>query len=465
MPGPSAASRLTAALIERTVAGPGVDEAGAALVGRAVADTVAVMLAGAHEPAPVGLREALTPPPGPAFVVGVRGRTAPDHAALLNGAAAHALDFDDVCHSVKGHPSTVLVPALLAVADRTAPTGRDLVDAYGVGLDVGAAVWSGFGPDHYARGWHATSTVGVVAATAGVARLLRLSAAQVGHALGVAASFAGGLRQNFGTDTKVLHAGIAAEGAVRACLLGAAGVTSEGAALGGPLGMLHVLGAGDVEGALGALAGPSVLTGRRGLNVKRYPCCYFAHRAVDAVLELPVPVPDDVAWIEVTVPPGSLSALKYDDPHTGLEGKFSGPYVIAAAMLQRELTLADFTDAAVARPGVRELARRVRWSESPTPPLGAAEWQDGYAVVRVEHRDGRVDQTRVDVPRGHAQNPLDDHEIEAKFRSCTEHLLGTERAIRAARRLRTIATAEDASTWSVDLDRHPEPPTEESGSS
>ncbi|TYQ10502.1 UNVERIFIED_ORG: 2-methylcitrate dehydratase PrpD [Gordonia westfalica J30] len=446
--------KVTAALVERIVEGPGCDEIETALVARAIVDTAAVMIAGAAQPAAAGVRAALSAPAGESFVVGANSRTSPDHAALLNGTAAHALDFDDVSHSVKGHPSTVLLPALLGVVDAVAPSGQALADAYGAGLDVGAALWSGLGPDHYARGWHATATVGVVAATAAVARLWGLPGGHVRNALGIAASSASGLRQNFGTDTKVLHAGVAAQGAVRACMLASHGVTADPDAIDGTLGMLRVLGIGDIEAAHHSLAGPSVLSGGRGLNVKRYPCCYFAHRAIDAVLEMPAVEPNDVLAVDVTVSPGSLSALKYDTPTTGLEGKFSGPYVIAAAMVRRDLVLDDFTNDAVARPEVQALAGRISWREAAEPSFGETHWVDGYAVVRVTHRDGRIDERRVDVPRGHARNPLDDNLIEAKFLSCTTAVLGRDRAARAARRLRTITSADDASTWNVDLDNH-----------
>jgi 2-methylcitrate dehydratase PrpD len=163
---------------------------------------------------------------------------------------------------------------------------------------------------------------------------------------------------------------------------------------------------------------PSVLVGERGLNVKRYPCCYFAHRAADAMLELPRITADQIASIRVTTSPGALSALKHPRPSTGTEAKFSGPFIVAAAYLDRGLTLDTFTDEAVERVDIASLAGRIRWCESELPPHGPETWLDGYAVVELDTRRGATHVVRVDHPRGHAAYPLDDAELVTKFRDC-----------------------------------------------
>jgi 2-methylcitrate dehydratase PrpD len=333
---------------------------------------------------------------------------------LVNATAGHALDFDDVSHAMKGHPSTVLVPALLAASSVGRVSGVTFAEAYVVGLQVNAAVWAAVGATHYERGWHATSTVGVFGATAAVARIRNLSVEGTTTALGIAGSFAAGTRQNFGSMTKPLHAGHAAEWAVRAVELTGLGLTANLNVLDGDLGFLALTGSPDVASGRAVLEGDWILGGPRGLNVKQYACCYFAHRAVDALRRLPEESAAEIAGIEVFVPPGTLSALRHPDPTDGLEGKFSGPYILAAAILDGALGPGSFTDAAVRRPEHRELARRITWIESERPPVGDAGYVDGYAVVRRTSRDGSVAAARIDAPVGHALNPLDDEALIAK---------------------------------------------------
>jgi len=174
---------------------------------------------------------------GDATVLATRTRTQPAQAAFLNGTAGHALDFDDVADEIKGHPSVVLVPALLAVAEANGSSGRELLEAYVVGFEVGCAIARGLPVErHYRQGWHATATIGVIAAACAAGRLLRLDEVRMRHALGIASSMASGSRQNFGTMTKPLHAGMAARDAVIAAQLAATGFTADPEQLEGPLG-------------------------------------------------------------------------------------------------------------------------------------------------------------------------------------------------------------------------------------
>jgi len=384
----------------------------------AFVDTVGVAVAGADKPTLRILRRTLSSGVGEALVLTDGERVDARYAALLNATAAHVLDYDDVCHSVKGHPSAVLVPALLATAGTA--SGGDVLHAYIVGLQAGASVGAGLGPGHYAAGWHATSTVGVVAAAVAVSNLLKLSRAQCAAAIGVAASFAAGSRQNFGTMTKSLHAGHAAEWGVTAALLAGNGFTGDPAQLESELGLLTLLGDGDIPRAQQQLDAELVITSDRGLNVKKYPCCYFAHRAIDAALALPIVPVDAIRQIDVAVHPGSTSALLYPVPQTGLQGKFSGPYTVAAAYLDRGLSLASFTDAAVRRSEVCDLMPRVVFREVETPPIGDPQWRDGFAVVGLRERSGEVNTVRVDIPRGDCREPLSAAEHKAKFFDCMD---------------------------------------------
>lgn len=395
------------------------------LAERAVVDTVAVTLAGGDDPTVNTLRRALGHrlPAGPSTVLAAStpARTQPRDAALLNGTAAHALDYDDVVDQLIGHPSAVLVPTVLAVAEETGASGRALLDAYCVGYQVSCAVAAGLPIDsHYARGWHSTATVGVLGATAAAGRLLGLTAGQARCALGLAGSLAGGSRRNFGTMTKPLHAGLAASDGVLAALLAAEGFTADPDQLEAALGYLALYGErADVHRSHTLLRGPWLLE-RHGLNVKRYPCCYYAHRAAGAMLDL---VRDglsarDVAEVTVTVQPDGLGPLIHARPESGLQGKFSLEYVMAACLLDGRLTMESFTDEAVRRVAAQRLVGKVRTAESAVPPMGGQPWRSGYAAVQVRTAGGATLGRRLDVPPGHAGNPLTEDELAAKFREC-----------------------------------------------
>ncbi|MGH8869160.1 MAG: MmgE/PrpD family protein [Actinomycetes bacterium] len=428
MSGPAAQDvPLTAAVADFVVgADPGsLPEAALDLAERALVDTVGVTLAAAGDPTLVALWAATGRrlPDGPCEVLTHGRSTQPVDAALHNGTAAHALDYDDVLDDLIGHPSAVLVPAALAAAQEAGAGGRALLDAYCVGYQVECALAAGMSIDrHYAQGWHSTATLGVLASAAVTARLLRLGRREVRHALGIAGSLAGGSRRNFGTMTKPLHAGLAASDGVFAGLLAADGFTADAELLEAPLGYLALYGQEPRPGAAQTVLDGEWLPGRLGLNVKRFPCCYYAHRAAGAALAL---VEDglaasDVDKVVVSVHPDGLGPLIHHTPTTGLQGKFSLEYVVAACLLDGGLTLDSFTDEAVNRPEAQRLLSAVAVEERPDPPVGPPEWQGAYAVVAAQGRRGAVAR-RADVPPGHATTPLREEELEAKFRDCVAH--------------------------------------------
>jgi 2-methylcitrate dehydratase PrpD len=390
---------------------------------RAVVDTVGVAIAALREPSFTILASTIGAggEHGEATVLPTGARTDAARAAFLNGTAGHALDYDDVADEIKGHPSVVLVPALLAVAEAEGSSGRALLEAFVVGFEVACAIARGLPvAPHYLEGWHATATVGVIGAAAGAARLLGLDEARTRCALGIAASMASGSRQNFGTMTKPLHAGLAARDAVIAARLAAHGFTADPDQLEGLFGYFRMYGVDPEPAAvLEGLEGPGVLL-TKGLNVKKYPCCYNTHRTADAVLDLHVGGArgSDSRSVVVTLEPGALLPIIHHRPRTGLQGKFSGEYVTAAGLLDGSVGLSTFTDDAVGRPDHQDLLRRVELRESEVPPFGPASFEHAYAAVEVTLGDGSVVRERCDIPRGDARMPLDDADVEAKFRDC-----------------------------------------------
>jgi 2-methylcitrate dehydratase PrpD len=393
---------------------------------RAVIDTVGVAIAAREDAGFRALQRTLEADlaPGRATVLPTGASTTAPDAALLNGLASHALDYDDVAHPVYGHPSVALIPALLAVAEDRGASGAELLDAYVIGFEVICAVAAGLPiRPHYSKGWHSTATAGVLAATAGVCRLMGLPAGSVRHALGIAASMASGSRQNFGTMTKPLHPGLSSRSAVLAARLAANGFTADVNQLESPLGFFAMYGVdSDPEAVQRQLAKRWSLIDD-GINVKKYPCCYNTHRTADAALALAPrvrPELDAVTGITVTVEPGGGDPLIRHRPVTGLEAKFSAEYVVAASLIDGRLSLASFTDAAVLRPEAQQLLRKVELRDAATPPFGEESFDYAYSAVEVATASG-VYRERVDVPRGDARLPLTDAELDDKFRDCVAY--------------------------------------------
>lgn len=393
----------------------------------ALIDTVGVAIAGRNDSGfralLEGTREEIRP--GAATIWATGARTSPAYAALVNGTAAHALDYDDVSDPMYGHPSVALYPALVAVAQSEGYSGAELLDAYVVGYEITGAIAAALPiRAHYSRGWHSTATVGVLASTAGLCRLLRLDVETTRRALGIAASSASGSRQNFGTNTKPLHPGLSAWSAVTAARLAQSGFTADDHQLEAPLGYFAMYGADSDLSAVAKWLDQrwSILQPGSGVSIKKYPCCFNTHRSADAALALAAQVadPDRISGVRVTVEPGGLDPVIHHRPTTGLEGKFSVEYVVAAGLLDRRVRLATFSDEAVGRPDAQALLRKVQVAESPNPPFGEAGYDFAYSAVEIDTGD-TVLRRRVDTPRGHSRDPLAGHELEEKFLDCVAY--------------------------------------------
>jgi 2-methylcitrate dehydratase PrpD len=390
----------------------------------AIIDTVGVAIAGRREASFRVLAETLADSHGDATVFPTRARTSAAQAALLNGTAGHALDYDDVADEITGHPSVVLVSALLALAEANGNTGREVLEAFVVGFEVDCAIASALPvAPHYTRGWHATATIGTLGGATAAGRLLHLDETRMRNALGIAASMASGSRQNFGTMTKPLHAGLAARDAVLSAQLAASGFTADQNQLEGPLGFFQMYGSDSDPSAVNSvLEGPGVLL-THGLNVKKYPCCYGTHRAADATLALRDTGirAAEVRSVSITLQPGGQQAIIHHRPQTGLQGKFSCEYVVAACLLDGRVGLSTFTDQAVGRSEAQDLLQRVSLREDASPPFGPSTFNHAYAAVEVTLQNGSVVRERCDIARGDARAPLRPDEQEAKFRDCLDY--------------------------------------------
>ena len=411
----------------------------------AVIDTVGVALAGTLEPVSTAAARWISEI-GAAPQATLWGRdfgTSIADAAFGNAIASHALDFDDTHPGTRGHTSAVLVPVVLAVGEATAAAGEEVLAAYALAHEVGAKIGRALGPGHLERGWHPTATVGTLAATAAAARLWRLDAAATRRAWGIAASGASGLMRNFGTMTKPFHAGQAARCGVAAAWMARAGFTADESIFDGKGGFLATY-RGDtaepVEKLLDDLGTTWELL-EPGNYVKRWPCCYSNHRAVGGLQQLVERHgvrPDEVDEVSVGFLPGGDTALVSRDPHTGLEGKFSVEYTVAALLHDRALTLKTYTDAMVQRPGVRELMKKVRRFRIPDEKTysGVA----GYNDIALSTRRGRFEM-RVDRVPGSLAWPMTEADRIAKFVDCAALALGApgaERLLELCRNFRTL---------------------------
>jgi 2-methylcitrate dehydratase PrpD len=292
---------------------------------KVIADTVAAMLAGAQSEVtgPLLRYVRLSGESGNSPVIGTSKRCGAEMAALINGTFGHALDFDDVLSMMPAHPSAVILAALLADLDSAPLSGKSLIEAHVVGVEVGGKLGLGITTGHYHRGFHGTGTLGIFCAVAALAKAYRLPAATTRTAFGIAASMASGLRGNFGTMTKPLHSGWAARSALAAVRLALCGFTAAPDILEATSGFFAAYGVdtSSPQATLEALGNPWVITDP-GIALKKFPCCYASHRGMDGILELRAKhrfTAADVVRVECRMPPGGMQVLTYDNPRTGLE--------------------------------------------------------------------------------------------------------------------------------------------------
>ncbi|MGC2415731.1 MAG: MmgE/PrpD family protein [Stellaceae bacterium] len=405
----------------------------------AILDTVGVTLAGAGEPCAQIVERVLGSTGGECLIFGSDRRAAPLDAALINGTAAHALDFDDVSNSLGGHPSAPILPALFALGERLDCTGRAFITAYVAGFETETRIARGVHFHHYEKGWHPTATLGVFGATAACCHLMGLDRKRTAQALAIAASLASGLKANFGTMTKPLHVGHTARGGLFAAQLAREGFTANPAALEHKQGFLMVfngLGNFDAEAILKDWGQPYDIE-RPGLAVKQHPCCGSTHPAIDAMLMLRAEHdvrPERVTRIDSWTHPRRLAHTDRPDPQSGLDAKFSVQYCLARALLGGRIVLEDFEGEAFHEPAARALMRHIH--AAPHPEMTAASDEHLGAEVRVTFDDGRTIARRVGSALGRGlDNPLPPAALTGKFANCAARALPPAQVEKLQRRL------------------------------
>jgi 2-methylcitrate dehydratase PrpD len=377
-------------------------------------DWLGVTLAARREPLVGILADELEPSDelGACTLIGLARRASPMNAALINGAAGHALDFDDVITAM-GHPTAPVAPAVFALAEVVGASGAQIVQAFIIGLEAECRVGRLMGPSHYAKGWHTTATFGSFGAAAAAAHLLGLDEGQLLHAFGIAGTQAAGLKSVFGTMSKPLHAGKAAQNGLLAARLAARGFTSDTDILGSSQGFAATQSTSvDVAAGLEDRPRPWVVDAL----FKFHAACYLTHNTIEATNALRGEAnlsPDDVDAITIQVQPVHLGVCNIEAPRTGLECKFSLRMTCALALCGDD-TFDDavFCDATAARTDLVELCRRVS-VEATSPTAGSA--------VTLNLKDGRTLSRTVDVAVPERDLAAQQGKLEHKFRYLARH--------------------------------------------
>lgn len=388
------------------------------IAARAVYDTLVCALAGVDEPASVlclkYAQNHIAPRMATAWATG--DRLSIEMAALVNGTTGHALDFDDVSSPLRGHPTVAIIPALLALGESIGAQGRSVIDAYIVGFEVTLRLARAMVDDHYAKGWHSTASVASFGATAACAYLLKLTHTQIVHALGITVSQVAGTRQNFGTMSKPLQAGQANAIALRAVSLAELGFDASAQAMDGKQGYTALYADSiDMHTELNGLGSAPLELERSGIEIKKYPLCYATHRTIDGLLDILKEESitlSDIDRVDIQTNFRATAPLIYSHPKTGLEGKFSMQYAVTAALLDGEVLLSSFVDAAVLRPTVQSFLSKVHVTEG-APPM-FPRWAD----INIRLRNGTNIQKRVERLRGSTQYPLSDEALVEKGKDC-----------------------------------------------
>ena len=408
-------------------------------------DTIGVALAGSSRPV-VGKMRALVEAQyrdGEATIFGGQRRMSAPAAALVNGTAAHALDFDDNCYSGFVHGSGVIVPAVLAVAEAENVSGVELITAFVAGCEAEFAAGDAATPHLYQKGWWTTGVLGPIGGAVAAACIMKLDATKTGFALGLAVAGAGGAKACFGTDGKPALCGRTAEQGVTAALMARAGCSGPLNAFEDSRGFAHLLNDDIFLAECFADFGGTWRLLTPGVDIKRVPVCLSAHAALDAVMDIMAAqriTASDITHVECDVGPVVTTNLVYDNPGTPQQAQFSLPFAIGCVLVHGDVTLAQLDQAILDNPALRAAMGRVttvttgRWKQGEED---ARLYPEG-AHVTVTTRDGRSFEHFNGFARGTAARPLSEAEIAEKFMTCASGAIGKSDAERLLGRLHAL---------------------------
>jgi len=393
-------------------------------------DFLGVSLIGSREPAGRILNDFLTTVGGSpeATIIGYGEKSTALNAALANGTFGHCLDFDDDSSIGAGHLTTCVGPTLIALAEKMKKGGTEILLGFVLGYEIGSILAAALEPEQTRKGWHATSTIGTFASTAGAAKILDLKEGEVSCAFGIAATQTSGLRRNFGTMCKPFHAGKAAQKGVESALLAQKGFTGNKDIFGGIWGVFEIF-----SGRSSKIEGLAETLGNRFLIrenwFKPYPSCGCTHSAIDAAISLRHQYeiePVEIEKIEVGVLPVTFDTLLYDRPETPYQAKFSMPFCISTAILEGKVLADQFSSSRIKDPLLLDLMKKVVMVADPELAKGGYRGTYG-ATLRIKMTSGKILTEKVQAPRGHPQNRLSKDALIDKYRNCAQSLLSSER--------------------------------------
>lgn len=412
----------------------------------AITDAVGCALAGVAEDAAkiaLGVSRAANPGGGQCTVLGTPEHLSSFDAAFVNGVTAHALDFDDTSKSMAGHPTVVILPAILALGEELGVSGREILAAYVTGLETATRIARGINFRHYEKGWHPTATIGIFGATAACGRLLKLDTARMSRALGIAVSLSSGVKSNFGSQTKPLHAGAASRNGLLAARLAEQNFTASPDAFEHPQGFLTVFngdGEFDTDRILADWGQPLDLL-NPGISIKKYPCVYSIHAAIDCAISLRTEhlfSGENIKQVVVTMHKRRLLPHVQRPADSVLNAKFSLAYGIARGLVDGRVSMEHFEGLAYQDPAVHAVMDRI------ITQTHDDDTRDYAASVLVELNDGRSFTRTIEVPLGSGpKSPLPEAMLKAKFEDCACRVLTSAQADRLYALLRRLESVPD----------------------
>jgi 2-methylcitrate dehydratase PrpD len=364
-----------------------------------------------------------------ASIIGTEMKSHPRFASFANGVSIHADDFDDTqlaaakdrIYGLLTHPTVAVLPPAFALCELGKRSGRDLMLAYHVGVEVECKIAEAIAPRHYDEGFHTTGTCGTFGSAAACTKLRGLNSSQTSYTLGIAATEGGGFRDNFGSMTKPFHAGHAAENGTVAADLAAIGWTAADDILEAPLGFFQAEGGGfDPTAIVGRLGKPWTLASP-GVSIKPHPSGSLSHPAMGEMLRL---IREnnikaaDVEKVDIGANHAMTASLFHHRPTTGLQGKFSMEYCLSILLLDRKAGLSEYQDAVVQRADVQEMIQRINFYVD--PEAESAGLDKMTSILRIHLKNGKLYSGRAEFAKGSPANPMSYDEVADKFRGCAE---------------------------------------------
>lgn len=349
---------------------------------------------------------------GDSKIIGYDTEMSPFHAVRVNAYISHFLDLDDVHSDVRGHPSAVILPGLLAVNDKNISAQRFL-EAYIVGVEAMAIIGRNIGSSHYEKGWHATATLGSIGSAFATSYLLGLSANKIENALGIAISQSSGLRSQFGSDVKAFQLACAAASGFEA-----ASLSRELTIKSNPDQLVHFFNLYSDANVEQLNVPEAWAISKPGLWFKQYPCCSANYHAVDALTEIITAhniTADSVQSIELVFPPNGDAALIHTHPLTGKAGMFSVEYVSALLLQRQALDASNFEDTPIDFNTLKVMEKITRTYDETIVPSEDSLPVGRFTIAKVTMNDGKMYNARVDAPMGSPNNPLSDNDLSRKL--------------------------------------------------